>query len=117
MKLKPDYTECYAYIPDTPPGHRGCFHIILTPDGHVWPREGAEEKHPECFVHELPEIQLRAYVQYIGCSYGNYGTVAAIENSKSEPYKVTWADAGIAGIHWHSRNELRLIMNPPENKP
>ena len=51
MKLKPDYTECHMHIPDTPAYRGGPFLVILTPDGHVWPREGAEEKHPECFKY------------------------------------------------------------------
>lgn len=58
-KLAEDYIECCAYIPDTPCGRGGRFYVIITPDGHIWPREGAEEKHPECFAPEpkLPEFR------------------------------------------------------------
>lgn len=52
MKLKPDYTECHMHIPDTPAYRGGPFLVILTPDGHVWRRSGAEQKHPECFEPE-----------------------------------------------------------------
>lgn len=48
MKLKAGYVERRVYGRD----RRGAMYIILTPDGHVWPREGAEEKHPECFEPE-----------------------------------------------------------------
>ena len=49
MKLKAGYVERRTYE-----RHKtGPVYIILTPDGHVWPREGAEEKHPECFEYEF----------------------------------------------------------------
>ena len=72
-KLVGGYVERRVYGRD----QKGAMYIIITPDGHVWPREGAEQKHPECFVSE-PKFCWRNIVQVVNthsCYHQHYGRI------------------------------------------
>lgn len=110
-KLVDGYIECCLYIPDTPCSRGGRFHIILTPDGHVWLREGVEEKHPECFI---PEPKKGAFVRVLLFQPTAHKEFLCVVDPDYSSHYILVVDG--RGKEWVvSRNNVELI-SVPENR-
>lgn len=106
-KLAEGYAEYRVYSRN----QRGRpMHIILTPDGHVWPRERAEEKHPECF-ESGQTLQVGCPVSVIGRPIlpDGYGLVCYINTLHPFPITIRYQDGSVEAFH---RDQLRLLECP-----